>query len=148
MIWVYKYLGKPWSRDGVGPDSYNCWNLVRAVHRERFGRELSDFEYEPGSGVSRKFASQDVEMEKLGNWVKVDSPIEGDAVLLGRAHRACHVGVWVGAAAPGPGYVLHSVQPSYSVKGGGVCAQTIASLKCHGWGFMEVYRHKDMVCIK
>ncbi len=30
-----KYMGKPWQRDGRGPQSYDCYGLIEAIYADR-----------------------------------------------------------------------------------------------------------------
>ena len=39
MHWTAEYLGKPWRNGAAGPDAFDCYGLVRAVYRDRYGVE-------------------------------------------------------------------------------------------------------------
>lgn len=43
-------------------------------------------------------------------WQGTDSPVEGNAVLMAKGARPCHVGIWI--APPSGAGVLHSVERS------------------------------------
>ena len=40
MHWTADYLGKPWRNGADGPDAFDCYGLVRAVYRDRYGIEM------------------------------------------------------------------------------------------------------------
>lgn len=38
--WASDLIGRPWSPEGTGPESFNCWNLVRHVYKDQLGLDL------------------------------------------------------------------------------------------------------------
>lgn len=62
----------------------------------------------------------------------VDTPKEGDALLLRQSRHPVHVGIWIDTE--GEAGVLHAYQ------GAGVVFQTLNSLKLSGWSIEGVYR--------
>lgn len=109
--WVAEYVGlpyKPLGRDRTGVD---CWGLLALIWRERFGRELPDYEAlrwsagadprQVGSGA-REYASQFVHVapgqERLG-----------DGVLLRMRGHPLHVGLVLE-----PGWMLHTHEAANS----------------------------------
>ena len=95
--WVEAYVGRPW----VAGDS-DCWNLARCVWREHFGRDVPAVVVDPSSALAGHRAFRDGDFSR---WIAVQSPQEGDAVLMARGDSPCHVGIWVGIGA-----VLHSIE--------------------------------------
>lgn len=145
--WVYDYLGKQWSADGEGPDSYNCWNLVRAVHLRLHGRHLPVFEPTKWNfrGYATAFGEECVSQELTQNWIEQSEPDDLDIVILGRAVKPSHIGLWVGHGYNGR--VLHCVEPSPQSRGiSGVVAQQLQSMRLQGWGLVKFYRHREMLC--
>lgn len=122
--WAARYIGEPWVAN-----SHDCWAFVRRVYADRFGIDVPPVDVDACSRMacSRAFAGH----PEREHWALVDSPSEGDAVLMGKSERAAHVGVWVEA---GAGSVLHCVQ------GAGVVLSTRASLKSSGWRILGFYR--------
>lgn len=127
--WAEAYIGKPWVKGTSGPDSYDCWGLVQSIYAARYGVTLPRVEldtYSPRE-VARVLASH----PERTRWEHVESPQEGDAVLMSHALDPSHVGIWV--ASP-PGGVLHAV------RGIGVIFSTRDALYLNRWGRLEFYR--------
>lgn len=123
--WAVKYIGKPWERV-----EHNCWTFFRIVQHEQFGRDIPDYAFDASN---RRNSAQAVSANpERSNWEKVETPKEGDAVLLAHARFPSHVGVWVDADGGG---VLHCVN------GPGVVFQSVTILKASGWGHLEFYRY-------
>lgn len=123
--WASKYLGDEWSRE-----NHDCFIFFRRVQKEQFGRDIPAFDVDAANRMAcaRAVAAN----PERGNWLPVDVPQEGDAVLLAHAKHPSHIGVWVDVDGGG---VLHCV------KGPGVVFQKIISLKSGGWGHLEYMRH-------
>lgn len=134
LHWATSYLGRPWQVGAAGPEAYDCWGLVRAIYLDQLGVDL------PAAG----FTSEDVKTVLTGfrnhperkRWHLVEAAAEFDALLLAQARHPIHVGVWVTA---GGGRVVHAV------KGPGVVAQDLLSLKSSGYQVMGVYRHDSRI---
>lgn len=145
VSWVVPLLGRPWRPAACGPDAFYCWGLVRYVYRERFGRDLPDFEVSQWRlrGYADMFLEQ---QESSTNWQQVPHPRHGDVVLLGRNRVITHCGMWVGPEGM-RGSVLHCIEPAQQGRMGasGVVAQPLIAVKCFGWGRIEYYRHKDFL---
>ena len=126
--WAEAHIGMPW----VAGHS-DCWSFARRVWRERFGIEVPALGVDPGDlrGVRRAFH----EGVEGGDWQMVEVPTEGDAVLMGRSSRPCHVGIWV-SPDPDEAGVLHSVE------GSGVIFTTPARLGPLGWRILGFYRRR------
>ena len=122
--WALAYLGRSYDRAGVGPDSFNCWTFFRTVQREVFGRATPDIPYSGILSHIRSFMAH----TDLQYWPVVDTPIDGDAVLLSGRNRPTHIGVW--AAVDGSCYggcIVHCDE------GTGVVAQAVGDMDRRGW---------------
>lgn len=85
------YIGKPFSWYGRGPDAYDCYGLARAALAD-FGILLPNYEYQENDhdGISTLI----VAMSATPQWLPVEDPQPGDAVLLGHTPaRFHHLGV-------------------------------------------------------
>lgn len=135
--WARALLGKPWSRDGEGPDRFSCWGLVRTVFRERYGLDLPLV----GAGdLASVSASQALKADASG-WgsVPLDQAREGDLVMLDRLDGERHVGVIVQASSGLR--VLHAegyVQRGKEV--GTVCIEPLEALVARGAIHVELWR--------
>lgn len=121
--WTDRWIGRPW----VAGES-DCWSLARAVWAHEFGRALPPLPVDPrdlAAGVRALRAGR-------AGWIEVDRPAEGDAVLMARGVRPCHVGVWVA-----PDRVLHALERT-----GAVCTPA-ARLGELGYRRAAVLRHPD-----
>lgn len=124
MHWAAEYIGDPWVAG-----EHDCWAFSRRVWREKFGMDVPAVDVDACNRLAcvRAFDGH----EEKASWYHVDTPQEGDAVLLAQSRHPSHVGVWVDADGGG---VLHCVE------GIGVVFQTISSLKVAGWHGLEFYR--------
>lgn len=92
--WAARYVGTPWDAA-----ENHCWAFCRRIWREVFGVEVPEALVDGGSPLAaRRAFGQGHE-----GWQPVDTPQEGDAVLMAKGRHPCHVGVWAA------GGVLHSV---------------------------------------
>jgi len=122
--WAINYIGEPWIAG-----EHDCYAFARRVWREQFGMEvpLVDFDATSALACQRALAKQ----PERANWQPVETPREGDAVLISKGKRPSHVGVWISANG---GAVLHCAQ------GVGVICQGLASLNTSGWHVLGYYR--------
>ena len=128
MHWAEHYIGVPWSATGEGPDNYHCWAFVRHIQQRHFGRALPGIPNpEDVLAIARGFRDH----PERQRWEQVDSPKNGDCVLMRQARYPIHVGVWLDADNGG---VLHCSQEA------GVAFQTLNSLALNGWSVEGFYR--------
>lgn len=125
--WTQRYLGMPYEPGG-------CLLLFVRVQRERFGRVIDPVSI-PGALRDRILAFS-AALEQVG-WVKVATPIDGDAVLMSFHNRPHHIGVYVGDVARGS--VLQSIE------GSGVVLPSLASQEAGGWRVLGFYRPQGEV---
>lgn len=125
--WATGYIGEPWVAQ-----QNDCWAFCRRVWRDHFELEVPAVDVDAAhlALVARAFAGH----AERANWIEVDLPREGDAVLLAHARYASHVGVWIEADGGG---VLHCDQAS------GVVFSTPQALDRCGWRRLRFYRHLD-----
>lgn len=112
--WSDRYVGRRYAA-GV----FDCGELARVVQREVFGREIrlpAERDYELAGGPLEKFRAMAAQIERGKDDVarRVDTPQEGDGVLLvSRGYRQ-HIGVH--AAIAGERWVLHASDGSGQVQ--------------------------------
>ena len=114
--WSEKYIGEPW----VSTEN-DCWAFVRRVWLEQFQLSVPAVDVDAHSQLAcvRAFSSH----EEISNWKQVDTPCDGDGVLIGKNRRPSHVGIYVSI---GSGRILHCVQ------GVGVICQDLQSMAFMG----------------
>ena len=97
-------IGKPFKDGGRGPDSYDCWGLVREVFR-RFGVELPD--YNVGAFECEQIGQQIMkEMRTLARWQRLKKPeVPCVVVIKNDPVWANHCGVYIG-----DGKFIHTLQ--------------------------------------
>jgi cell wall-associated NlpC family hydrolase len=135
--WAYSLIGKPWAPGGTGPDSYDCWNLVRHVFATRYSIDMP--EVRGGDfGIIENVAALKHAAEVSG-WRPADGePRDGDIVLMvGPEGR--HVGVMI-ETAKGP-RLLHA-DGHMGTKGpvGSVVAVPLADAIAGGYSEVELWR--------
>lgn len=94
-----------WAAPMIGMPASDCWAFARQVWATRWGVEIAAIPYDTSD--ARALRRQLEGANALG-WIRVDRPAEGDAVLMLRGRRPCHVGVWI--EPDGTGGVLHWVE--------------------------------------
>ncbi len=101
--WTEAYIGLPYIEG-----DQDCAELVARVQREVFGRQVTvPRERADGPfGKSAQIAQGAVDLAD-----RVDSPVEGDAVLM-TVRGLWHVGVWFESGEP---WVLHAVRSAGAV---------------------------------
>lgn len=129
--WAFGLIGRPYVRGASGPDSFDCWGLVRHVFRERLNIEM------PFVAVGHEGNLRAIRRAvAVSGWepVRGRSPKEWDIVTM-RSPWGPHVGVMV--AANGRLLILHAIQ------GIGVCAQGLDELPIYGYQAVRLWRRKE-----
>ncbi len=131
--WAKQYIitHRPWVNGAQGPDSFDCWGLVRYVYKHHFNIILPTFDIDANCLKAVALAIADGQQ----HWQQVESPKDGDVVLLAHAKYPSHIGIWLDVDRGG---VLHCVRKA------GVVFSDLIKLRLSGWGHIEYYRHKDM----
>ena len=120
--WVTNYIGMEWT---AGDN--DCWGFFRRVQLDQFGRDVPVVDVD---SMSRLAATRALEgHDERSNWQPVETPQDGDAVLMGKGKHPCHIGLWAA------GGVLHCVEHI------GVIHQPTFALAMTGWKTVSYYRH-------
>lgn len=124
--WAESLIGMPW----IAGQS-DCWSFARQVWTRRMGWDVPAVPVDATDPRATRHALS--APPEAAGWQAVATPIEGDAVLMGRSARPGHVGVWITPDPDQPG-VLHSVETS------GVIFTERARLAGLGWRILGFYR--------
>jgi len=129
MHWAFQYLGLPWVSGHEGPNSFDCWGLVRYVQKHHFNRELSSITVDADNirAVVKEFNNNN----ERNQWQLVDQATDGDCLLLSQNKEPTHVGVWLDIDSGG---LLHAV------RGSGVVFSSPANIKLMGYNILGAYR--------
>ena len=131
--WVEDYRSRPFERGADGPDFYDCYGLVCAVLRERWGAVVPSIDSIHTLADEGRLAAI---LEPADSpWVACDGGRVGDAIAF-RApgnEAELHVGIVVA-----PGWMLHARA--------GVGVET-ARYERMPWAVLRVaaFRHRDIV---
>lgn len=88
--WVSKYIGLPFEDCANGPDSFDCWGLVRFVMENEFGILLPDLSYDTSDKNRNRFVDQ-----YRPFFTQLDKPQHGALVLYTPDRRRTHIGVCI-----------------------------------------------------
>lgn len=128
--WAMEYIGKPWVYGAKGPDFYDCWGFVCHVQSSKYGIETLLVESPKTWTEARDQIKNHPERQR---WLQVETPVDGDVVLMARNKIPVHVGVVI--IANDRIGILHCAQ------GCGVVFQSKKELAVSGWGSMTYFRH-------
>ena len=128
--WAVPLIGKPWEAGQQGPDAFDCWGLLVWVYQQQFKITLPHIVVAEGDLRSQVKAFK--AHSEHAHWQRVETPKEGDALLLRQSRHPIHVGIWIDTE--GEAGVLHALQ------GVGVVFQTLNSIKLSGWSVEGIYR--------
>jgi len=92
--WVGDLIGKPYAIGGRGPDSFDCWGLVRYFYFENYGISLPLYQNENPFDTKR-VGKLMTDAEHCGDWNEFQHPEHGDVVAMGRSKILHHVGIWL-----------------------------------------------------
>lgn len=123
--WAADYIGTPWVAGAS-----DCWSFARALWQARWGWDVPPLTVDPQDARAARHALA-VPPETAG-WQAVTVPQEGDAVLMAKGARPCHVGVWI-TPEPDAG-ILHSVERAGVIFTGPYRLHTI------GYRIIGIYR--------
>ena len=123
-------IGRPWVANAQGPDSFDCWGLVRYWFRTQMCVELPQT---PVDANDLKAVIEGLGALKSNKhiWEEVPLGQSGQVIAMGKNARVSHVGVHIGG-----GFVLHCSRES-----GTVVIQTISQLQ-RRWGTLKIYHYK------
>ena len=122
--WAAQYIGEPYV-----PQENDCWAFCRRVWHTHFGLDVPVVAVNGTNlrAITRAFSYH----PERDLWQPVESPIEGDAVLMAHSRFPSHVGIWVDADGGG---VLHCQDPL------GVIFSRRDALARAGWARLQFYR--------
>lgn len=93
MLNYQDLVGIPFVDSGRTLQGFDCWGLVRYIYQQR-GIQLPNYPIDP---KDREAVHQAMKEGAASSWKKVETPREGDVVLLELAIGcANHVGVYIG----------------------------------------------------
>lgn len=123
-------IGLPYVRGGEGPETFDCWGLVRFWFREYLGAALPPIAI--GSNVDQATSIRQVDE---AGWRPVNDRggKENDIVLM-EGSGGLHVGAMI--EADGRLLLLHAVE------GVGVCAQPLADAERAGFHSTTFWRRR------
>ena len=126
--WTEAYVGLPYIL-GVG----ECAHRAALVWGQEFGFEIAP----PPAYGDIKLAQRHIEAELAKpEWCWVRRPLEGDAVVMWKGDRLCHVGVWVA-----PGHVLHCTRRD------GMVLTPEVELEGQGFRIFGYFRRQEQVAM-
>lgn len=103
LHWAEPLIGAPWAAGCDGPESYDCWGLVRAVYRRRVSVDL------PILVSDERLSEAELRMvARHQGWRRLDDsePLrELDVVLMRHSSGLRHVGLAIQAPTP---QILHA----------------------------------------
>lgn len=135
--WWTDYLGKPWEAVPNPPESYNCGELVRAVHRDMAGIDSPAIPVSDARSGRECLRAMQPDLFGLVPIAENEPPRSLDVAFLGRAGRLAHCGVAVETT---EGLrVLHCPQSA-----SGVVLDDLHELHFSGFPVARWFRHKDM----
>lgn len=133
--WYEQYIGKPWVAAPLPPDSFNCGELLRYVHREHLGIETANIEANARS-LRECVANMRPEIFGLRPLADDEEPQDYDCAFFARSRYEDHCGI---AAQTVDGLlILHCLQ------GVGVVLESVLEAKARGFCGIIWYRHKRL----
>lgn len=134
--WHLKYLGKPWEASPNPPDSYNCGELVRAIHRDIFGIDTPPIPIADATSMRQCVAAMQPDIFGLVPLPEDSAIKDFDVAFMGRS-RLAHCGV---AVCTDEGLkILHCPESPC-----GVCLDSLIELKMMGFPNIRFFRHREL----
>lgn len=115
-MWVEKYIGKKWT------DENDCGYWFREIQKNEFGRDVPVICVNHALLLDRAKAFKNKVPKE---WLKTDTPKDGDAVFLMQRSRPHHIGVVV--------FVNDSLHVLHALTGANMVLSDKMSLKINGW---------------
>lgn len=107
VAFINAHICKPWADGAMGPDSFNCWGLLRAARAALFNHYL------PVVDVSafqmKAVISTFKDSPERERWDINKRALHGSAVTMRNSDNSAHIGIFLDVDRGG---VLHSVQGS------------------------------------
>ena len=132
MHWAARYIGKPYCVGARGPDTYDCWGLVREVYDTRFGIPLPAF---PGVSCHSPMSmiKKINEVMQHEDWSEVSVPFDGCAVAMSQSTSYHHVGLFVEADGS---KILHCFD------GHSVMIDSVKRMRLRGFKRIAYFKHR------
>lgn len=133
--WWVEYLGKPWEAVPHPPDSYNCGELVRAVHRDLVDIDSPAIPVSDAHSGLQCLKAMQPGLFGLEPLRDGERPQTLDVAFLGRSERLAHCGV---AVETSEGLrILHCPQSA-----SGVVLDELLQLRFSGFPSVRWFRHR------
>ena len=107
--WIEKYVGLRFEDKGRGPDSFDCWGLVRWIYMHELKLVLPDYLDKYETVLDESGVESAVSAGRVSGWDRVDRPQNMDLVLFKIFGRPLHVGI-----VAGKDYFLHCPEDDFS----------------------------------
>lgn len=91
--WVNKYVGLPYKSHGRTEAGLDCFGAVRIILNNEYDIELPSYDTEYTDEVEQEVLDELIAGRT--DWVRVDSPQEGDIVVMRIRKHFFHVGIMV-----------------------------------------------------
>jgi len=124
-------IGKPWVSGAAGPDTFDCWGLLRYVLRERRGIAIASYSGVSETGIAAMVRTAAIECSN--KWEPIATPVHLCGVAMSRGRAIEHVGLWLDEAGGG---VLHCFESF------GVVFQTTNTIRNTGFQNFNFYKLK------
>ena len=135
--WYEKYVGKPWAARPEPPESFNCGELLRHTHLEKFGTETIGIR---ANALNLRECVENMRPEIFGlrPLAEGEKIKDFDCVFFGRASKyEDHCGL--AANTPDGLLILHCLQNC------GVVLESPAEAKARGFQRLIYYRHESLI---
>jgi len=126
---VSELIGRPYKSGSMGPDTFDCWGLLRHVQKLCFDREVQAIVPPEDESDLRALVYFIKNHPEHQNWVKVAEPVHGGAVEMSSSSHPHHIGVYLDIDGGG---ILHC-------SNAGVTFDRIFTLTVSGWRKMVYY---------
>lgn len=134
--WYLKYLGKPWQASPNPPESYNCGDLVRAIHLDIFGIDTPPIPIQDAHSRRQCLEAMRPDYFGLEPLSGNEEPREFDVAFMGRT-RLAHCGIAVNTDCELK--ILHCPESQC-----GVCLDSLLELKMMGFPNIRWFRHRKL----
>ena len=134
--WWAVYLGKPWRAVPTPPDSYNCGELVRAVHRDMLGIDSPAIPIADATSRMQCVRAMQPDFFGLEPLPHHVLPRAFDVAFLGRRTYLAHCGMVVETCEGLK--ILHCPESA-----AGVCLDSLAELRLSGFPAVRWFRHRQ-----
>ena len=126
------YIGIPWEAGAEGPDSFDCMSFTRVIQKDQFNIDMPPITIPDYDNHKTLVGILNTHVERE-NWIAVDTPQHGDAVLI---RSPMHYGTWLDIDGGG---VIHCV------RGIGVIFTKDSSWPLSGFGRKQYLRHRSKI---